>query len=493
MSTYRLLINGELNFAQDDRCFNVKNPSNGELFAKISDASASDLEHAITSARMQFDSGQWKNFSLKQRGEYLQRIASLIRSNAAELAQLESQDVGKTIKHTTFIDVPTCADSFEYFSKISEKIFSRNEKIAAPVKSNIVREPVGVVGAVIPWNYPLIMTAWKIAPAIIAGNTIVLKPSSKACLAVMRLAELILEAGLPGGVVNIVPTTDYDAAALLINSSKVDKITFTGGTETGQKIMQMSAETVKKLTLELGGKSPNIVFEDCDQEVALGGSMSAVFMNQGQMCTAGSRLLLNEAIYEDFISALVEKTKCLNIGDASEYTTDFGPLVSASHRDFIIDYIRRAEAEGAKVLCGGKIPEGELLEKGYYIEPTILGNVTNDMNCAKEEAFGPVLCVIKVTDEQDAIRIANDSEYGLAASIWTKDKEKAKRVAKQLHCGTVWINTYGGFYNEAPFGGYKKSGFGRELGLEGLFEYTQCKHICIDDTPGGKPLVSGWF
>jgi betaine-aldehyde dehydrogenase len=423
----------------------------------------------------------------------LVKIAHLIRAHAKELAELETRDTGKTSKQTTFIDIPTCADTFEYFGRISTELDRRMNPVQATVKSITVHEPIGVVGCIIPWNYPLIMAGWKMAPALAAGNTIVFKPSSTASVSLLKLAQLIKEADLPSGVVNIVASANHEVVAELVRSEDVNMISFTGGTETGQRIMALGAETTKKLSLELGGKSPNIVFADCDFDAALGGTMSAIFMNQGQMCTAGSRLLLQDTIYDRFITALIEKTKVLKIGTASSYETQFGPLVSVPHRDSVLTYIQKGIQEGAELACGGKIPEGDQYRKGAYLEPTIFTNVRNKMTIAQKEIFGPVLSVIKFSTIDEAIAIANDSPYGLASMIWTKDLKKAEKVSQRLQSGIVWINTYGGFYNEASFGGYKQSGFGRELGVEGLLEYTQSKHVCADMTPGGQPLVATWF
>ncbi len=513
---FDLLVNGELVAAASGKYFELVNPSTGEVFARAADATPEDVQKAIAHARAQFDRGNWRGMSVAERGIYLKKIAALIRKSAKDLADLESANIGKTLKQSSFIDVPTAADCFDYFSDVgavrpdapissvgtpTEQSGRRSEPplqprvnpVDAPVKSLTAFEPMGVVACIIPWNYPLIMAAWKMAPALLAGNTIVFKPSSIGCASVMRLAQLIRESGLPAGVVNIVTTTDKDAARLLVTDKDVDVVSFTGGTETGQEIMRLAAGTIKKLSLELGGKSPNIVFADCDLDAAVGGTMSAIFMNQGQMCTAGSRLLLEEGIYGPFMKLLVAKTKALKIGSALDYQTEFGPVISREQQQKALKYIEEAVKQGARIACGGKIPQDEKLKKGFFLEPTILENVTNDMKVAQEEIFGPVLSVIKFSDCERALAIANDSPYGLASCIWTKDLAKAERVAKQLQTGTVWINTYGGFYNAASFGGYKQSGFGRELGHEGLLEYMQSKHICTDQTPGGKPLVANWF
>ncbi len=493
LQSYLCFIDGKFIPRKDGSFFDCVNPSTGEVFAKVADAGLEDMKDAISAARRAFDDGQWSGLNPKDRGKYLARIAELIRENAKILAELEMSSTGKTLKQTTFIDVPTCAETFEYFSNAGAFLSGHDNPVAAPVKSTTVREPLGVVGCIIPWNYPLIMTAWKIAPALLAGNTVVLKPSSLASVSILKLAEIIAQANLPKGVLNIVTTTNHGVGEELAKSKSVDMISFTGGTETGKHVMQLCSQSTKKVSLELGGKSPTIIFNDCDLEAAVGGAMSAIFMNQGQMCTAGSRLLLDEKIADAFLELLIEKTKNLKIGPAQSYETDFGPLISRAHRDKVLTAIENGIKEGARVLFGGKIPTSEELKNGFYLEPTILGSVNNQMAVAREEIFGPVLVVTKFKDEEQALRFANDSPYGLAASVWTKDLVKAERVAKQLQCGTVWINTYGGFYDAASFGGYKQSGFGRELGVEGLLEYTQSKHICIDQTPGGRPLVSSWF
>lgn len=490
---YGCLISGEIKYSLHQRFINLINPSNGKVFAQAADLGLQDFEDAIDAAKQTADQGMWSSMTVAERGIYLKKLAALIRENARELADLESMNCGKTLKQTTFIDIPACADTFDYFSNISPELAERENKIHDPVQSKTVREPMGVVACIIPWNYPLVITAWKIAPALIAGNCVILKPSSLACVSVLRLAELMMESDFPKGVIQVLTTTDHRAAQKLVEDSRIDMLSFTGGTETGQKLMALASKTVKKISFELGGKSPNIIFDDCDREAALGGSMSAIFMNQGAMCTAGSRLLVDEKIYDQFVGELVERAKGLKIGDAMDYQTNFGPMISREHRDKISGIIHLAVSEGAQVLCGGQIPEAPDTQAGFFIEPTILGNVSPEMSIFQEEVFGPVLTVTKFSSEESAIRLANDSKYGLACCIWTRNVEKAERVAKQIKSGIVWINTYGGFYNEASFGGYKQSGSGRELGVEGLLEFTQSKHICADASKDGKPLVANWF
>lgn len=480
-------MNGRVQQAQGVRTFESINPSNGEVFAQLADGSLTDMQQAIQCARNAFDNGPWATMSFAERGIYLKRIAKLIRENAKELAQLESLDIGKTSKQSTFIDVPTAAETFEYFSATT--VDAHDNPVNEPVKSRTVYEPMGVVGCIIPWNYPLIMFAWKVAPALIAGNTVVFKPSRLGSVSIVRLAQLVATVGLPEGVLNIVTTADNSVAEELAKNSMVDMLSFTGGTKTGQRLMKLAAETTKKISLELGGKSPNIVFADCDMNAALGGTLSAIFMNQGQMCTAGSRLLIEESIHDQFLAKLIERAKSLKTGDALNPATEFGPVISQSHREELLRAVEQAKQQGAKVLYGGKAVEGQ----GFYMEPTVLGNVTNSMAIAQEEVFGPILSVIKFKTEEEAINTANDSKYGLAACVWTKDKARSERVSRKLQAGIVWVNTYGGFYNEATFGGYKQSGFGRELGLHGVLEYMQSKHVCVDQTPGGMPLAASWF
>jgi len=489
---FEMLINGQMKPSENDRYLDAINPSDGKPFAKVANASIKDVQDAINAASEAFEDGRWTQLSVAERGIFLKKLAKLIRKNAKELAELETLDVGKTTKHTTFVDVPTCADTFDYFSNVDAWLKDQENSVDAPAKSITRREPVGVVGCIIPWNYPLLNAAWKMGPALMAGNTIVFKPSPLASASIAKLGELIIEAEFPAGVVNIVTSDSIEVSKEIVSNEKVNMISFTGGTETGKDIMALASKSLKKVSLELGGKSPNIIFADADLDIALGGAMTAIFMNQGQMCVAGSRLLLEASIYDDFLKKLVEKTKAIKIGPATEFDTEFGPVISRAQRDKALTMIEQAVKDGANIECGGKIPEDQPQE-GFYIEPTILSNVTNNMEIAQEEIFGPVLCVMKFTDKDEALKIANDSKYGLAAMVWTKDQAKIDELTKKLQCGIVWVNTYGSFYDGASFGGCKQSGFGRELGLDGLLAYTQSKHVCIDQTPGGKPLAAAWF
>lgn len=489
---FDLLLEGRITPALSGKYFDAIDPSNGDIIARLADADTVDVEIAVNAARLGFDHGGWPRLSVTERGAFLKKIGKLIREHAKELAELECGATGKTIKHATFIDVPTCAETFEHYGGSFENLLCETINVDAPVLSQIEHEPIGVVAAIIPWNYPLIMTAWKLAPALLAGNTVILKTSQWASASIMYLAKLIASVGLPKGVVNIITSNHEGIGKYLVSHRDVDMISFTGSTKTGEQVMTVSSKGIKRSIMELGGKSANIVFADCDMDAAIGGSLSAIFLNQGQMCTAGSRLLVQEKIYKEFIDNFVKRAKTLKIGPADSFETEFGPLVSLEHRDAILKFIEQGVQEGAKLVCGGKIPDG-LNPKGAYLEPTIFMDVRNNMRIAQEEAFGPVLCIIPFSSLEQAVAIANDSKYGLAAMVWSKDILKANTVARRLRCGTVWINTYGVFLNEAPFGGYKQSGYGRELGKDGLYAYTQTKHVLTDQTPGGKSLVTSWF
>ena len=490
MDQYKMYIDGKFCDAQDGAVLESINPANEEKIAVFPKAGLSDLDRAIRAARRAYDEGDWPQISLSERAPYLGRIAHLIRESAYEIAKIETQDTGKTAKQTTFIDVPVAANAYEYFAGAAGEVKGETLSIPAPAMSYTLRESVGVVGAIIPWNYPFLMAAWKIASSIILGNTIVLKPSHEASLSCLELAKIIDKAELPPGVVNIVTGEGALLGGHLAASMDVDMISFTGSTEVGREVMKLAASNIKKVSLELGSKSPNIILADADLETAVNGSLCAIFMNQGQMCVAGSRLIVEEKIYDKVVESLVAKTKKLKIGVPEDPATDIGPLICAKQKKRVLDYIAIGKKE-AKLAVGGGTPSGQ--SKGYYVEPTIFVDVRNDMRIAREEIFGPVLTIIKVKDAQEAVRVANDTPYGLAAMLWTKDLVLATVLAKKLRVGTVWVNTFGGFYNEAPFGGYKQSGLGRELGKEGLCEYTQVKHVNIDLTPGGKTLVASWF
>ncbi len=490
MEPYRMYIDGKFCDAEAGAVTESLNPATEEKIAAFPLATAKDMEAAIRAARRAFDEGPWPRMSLAERGAYLVRIAQEIREAAFDLARVETLDTGKTTKQTTFIDIPVAANAYEYFAGAAGEIKGETLAVPAPAMSYTLREAVGVVGAIIPWNYPFLMAAWKIASSIILGNTVVLKPSREASLSCLELARVFHKVDLPPGVVNIVTGQGVVLGQHLAGSTAVDMITFTGSTDVGRGVMRAAASNLKKLTLELGGKSPNIVLADADLEAAAGGSLCAIFMNQGQMCVAGSRLIVEEKVYDVFLEMIATKTKKLKVGDPQDPATDLGPLISAAQKKIVLDYIAVGRKEG-RLVAGGGAPKD--LSKGYYVEPTVFADVGNNARIAREEIFGPVLCVLKARDAEEAVRIANDTDFGLAGMVWTRDIAAATTIAQRLRCGTVWVNTYGGFYNEAPFGGYKQSGFGRELGREGLTEMTQVKHVNVDLTPGGKSLVTSWF
>ncbi len=490
MKNYQMYIDGKFREAEGKALLESIDPATEEKIASFPKASINDLDDAVRASRRAYDEGEWPRMSLPERAPYLTRIAHLIREAAYEIAKIETRDTGKTSKQTTFIDVPVAANAFEYFAGAAGEVKGETLSIPAPAMSYTLRESVGVVGAITPWNYPFLMAAWKIASSIILGNTVVFKPSKEASLSCLELAKILEKAELPAGVVNIVTGEGSLLGEHLAAHKAVDMISFTGSTDVGRSVMRAAATNLKKISLELGGKSPNIVLADADLETAANGSLCAIFMNQGQMCVAGSRLIVEEKIYDSFLDMLITKTKKLKIGPPEDPASDIGPLISDRQRQRVLDYIAIGKKE-AKLVAGGGVPKDHA--RGYFVEPTIFSNVKNDMRIAREEIFGPVLSVLKVKDADEALRVANDTDYGLAAMVWTKDIAQATTIARALRVGTVWVNTFGGFYNEAPFGGYKQSGIGRELGREGLLEYTQVKHVNIDLTPGGKTLVASWF
>ncbi len=489
---YPLFINGEFKdtlFKQD-----IINPATGELLAKVSAATEKDIDGIIESARSAFDKGPWQGITLEERKNFLLKISQGILDKAGELARLETLNTGKPIKESTFMDIPSAARAFEYFADNLEKYLTDERiNVSGEAEGRLVREPQGVVLLIAPWNFPLLIASWKMAQALAAGNTVILKPSSLTPLTVLELAKIIHEAGLPKGVVNIINGSGEKLGRILCSDSRINMISFTGSNVVGKQIINYSSASVKKLIMELGGKSASIILEDADMELAVNGSLCSVFLNQGQMCTAMSRIFVEDKIYDRFIADFVEKTKRIKLGDSMDYETQMGPLISGQQRKRVLDYVGKASSCGAKILCGGKIPGNPELKKGFFFEPTVFAGVTPKMSIFKEEIFGPVVCINKFSDADEAVELANNSDFGLAASIWTQDKAKAEDLARRINAGTIWINTYGMFYPELAFGGFKQSGFGKELGKEGFLEYTRLKNIVIDTTKDAKPLVNYWY
>lgn len=483
MPDYKLYINGEFRNASDEKTFDSINPYDKSINFKIAKATVEDAKNAVKAARDAFDSGVWSGKSKEDRSAIIKQIADKIKENSAKLQELEIKDSGSTYKKSKD-DMILSYRSMSTFAKLALTDLSEDPGISKEgfSKNIVVREPVGVVSAIIPWNFPLQMACWKIAPALAAGCTIVLKPAPETSVTALELAKLIAETDLPKGVVNII-TGDAEVGEEMVTNPLVDKVAFTGSTEIGKWVMELASVTMKKVTLELGGKSANIVLDDADMELAVDGSLYACYFHQGQCCVAGTRLILSDKIYDDFIDRLKNKMMKMKIGNPADKDTDIGPLVSEKQQRRVLDYIELGKEEGAKLIYGGGIPKGF---NGYYVEPTLFADVTNDMRIAKEEIFGPVLSVIKVKNENEAVIVANSSVYGLAGGVWSKDADKAMNIAGKLRAGTIWINEWHLLNDRAPFGGYKQSGTGRELGLEGLKSYTEVKHIHIDELKDRK-------
>jgi len=473
----KLIINGEAVDAATGRTFRTMNPATEEAICEVAEAGPEDVDRAVKAARAAFDGGPWARMRPAERQRILFRLGDLILEHADELGRLETLDNGKPIFESRQIDAPMAANCFHYFAGWATKLAGETLPVQPAFFTYTLREPLGVVGAIIPWNFPMIMVGWKCAPALAAGNCVVLKPAELTPLTAIRIGELALEAGLPPGVLNVLPGKGSVAGEAMVRHPGVDKITFTGSTEVGKHIMKTGADTVKKVTLELGGKSPNIVFADADLEAAVRGATTGIFYGKGEVCAAGSRLLVESSVHDEFVAKLAERAKRLVPADPLDPKTRLGALVSAAQMEKVLGYVDTGVSEGAKLVAGGKRqPVGG---KGYFVQATVLDQVDNRMRVAQEEIFGPVLAVIRFEDVEDAVRKGNDSPYGLAAGVWTRDVKKAHAVARRLQAGTVWVNAYNFYDAGMPFGGYKASGFGRDLGPESLREYTQVKSVWI--------------
>lgn len=483
---YQMLVDGKFVSAKNGATRELRDPASGELVAVVPEAGREDAVMAIEAARKAFDNGPWRKTSAQDRGKLLFKIGDAIRANAKMFAELEVRSCGKPLAEAEF-DVQDAANCFEFYGGLATKIHGETMNVPANSLSFVVREPVGVCAQIIPWNYPLLMSAWKLAPALAAGNTCILKPSELTPLTAMELAKILVELELPAGVVNIITGAGQEAGDELAANSKVDKVAFTGGTVTGRKIMAAATGNLKKCTLELGGKNPNIIFADADFEAAVDGALFGAFANQGEVCSAGSRLLVEKSIHKKIVDAMLAKIPRIKLGHGLTPGVKMGPLVSAAHREKVESYIKIGQSEGAKLVCGGKRPSGSEFAHGNFLEPTIFDDVKPSMRIAREEIFGPVLSVIPFSTEAEAIQIANDSEYGLAAAVWTTNVNRALRVVREIRAGITWVNTYHPTFNEMPWGGYKQSGTGRELGLYGIEAYMEVKQVNInlDEAPIG--------
>ena len=476
--TGKLLINGKWVDAASGKTFATYNPATGEVLANVAAGDKEDIDRAVKAARAAFETGPWSKISPSERGRLLWKLADLLEKHTEEFAQLESLDNGKPLKVARAADVPLAVDHFRYYAGWATKIEGNTISLGLAKQGKFhaytVREPVGVAGQIIPWNFPLLMAAWKLAPALSVGCTVILKPAEQTPLTALRLGELIMEAGFPEGVVNIVPGFGETAGAALAAHPDVDKIAFTGSTEVGKLIIHAAAGNLKKVSLELGGKSPNIILDDADIDAAIPGAASAIFFNQGQTCCAGSRLFVDKKIFDKVVDGVAQNAGKIRIGQGFDPDVDMGPLVSEEQFNKVCGYLESGKQEGAKAVTGGS----RAGNRGYFVQPTVLINTTDTMKVVQEEIFGPVLTAIPFSDINEIAAKANNTEYGLAAGIWTRDIKKAHALASKLRAGTVWINCYNVFDASLPFGGYKQSGWGREMGHEVLKNYTEVKSVC---------------
>ena len=478
VSPGRLLINGE--WVDGSRKFDTINPATGEVLTQIVEAAPDDVDRAVKAARHAFEdrTGPWHKMSASERGRLLWRLADLVEKNIDELAELETLDNGKPIFESKFVDMPMVVDVLRYYGGLATKIHGETVNTFESAFTYTLREPVGVVGLIIPWNFPLLLASWKVGPALACGCTIVMKPAEQTPLTTLRFGDLAIEAGIPPGVLNIV-TGGPEAGKAIVRHPGIDKIAFTGSTAVGKEIMRSAADTLKRVTLELGGKSPNIVFADSDIDNAVKGVINGIFYGKGEVCNAGSRLFVESKVQDEFVEKLVGRAKKMQPADPLDSKTRMGAIVSQDQMNTVLGYIEAGKKEGAKLFAGGNRVSVDG-SKGFFIEPTIFGEVKNDMKIAQEEIFGPVLATLSFDDVDQVIELANRNPYGLAAAVWTRDIKKAHTVSRQLRAGTVWINTYGLMDAALPFGGYKSSGFGRELGAHAIEHYTELKTVWLN-------------
>jgi aldehyde dehydrogenase (NAD+) len=470
------LINNRWVPSESGKTFATVNPSTGEEICQIAEADAADVDKAVNAARRAFEHGAWRKIPASERGRLLHRLADLIEKNADELAALESLDNGKPVSIAKAVDVAATVGCFRYFAGWSDKVHGKTIPVDGDFFCYTRHEPVGVVGQIIPWNFPMLMLAWKLAPALATGNTVVMKPAEQTPLSALRIGELIVEAGFPEGVVNLLPGFGPTAGAAIAHHMDVDKVAFTGSTEVGRLIMEAAAKSnLKRITLELGGKSPNIVFADTDLDEAVEGAHFGLFFNHGQCCCAGSRVFVEEKIYDQFVEKSGARARKTTVGDPFDPKTEQGPQVDQTQFDKVMGYIESGRDEGAKLVCGG----GRVGDRGYFIQPTVFADVQDEMKIAREEIFGPVMSIIPFKSAEEVVDRANRTTYGLAAAVWTRDIKKAHAIANNVRAGTVWVNCYNVLDTRAPFGGFKQSGIGRELGEYGLQQYTEVKTVTV--------------
>ena len=472
-SPKKLLINGKWIAPKSGKTFETINPANEEVLALVAEGDKADVDEAVKAARKAFEEGKWPNMGPHQRAQLMFKIAELVEKHADELAELETLDNGKPLTFSRGFDIPAAAETFRYYAGWVTKIYGETNPSDPAFFNYTLREPVGVCGQIIPWNFPLLMAAWKLGPALACGNTVILKPAEQTPLTALRLGELIMEAGLPDGVVNIITGFGPGAGSSIAEHPDIDKVAFTGSTEVGKLILQASAGNLKKVSLELGGKAPNIIFPDADLDQAVPTSMMGVYFNSGQVCCAGTRIFVQRDRYDEVVSKLANFSNNVSMGDPFDQKSTLGPLVSREQFDRVKGYLEVGKKEGAKVAAGGEAAAG----KGYFVKPTLFADVKNEMRIAREEIFGPVGAAIAFTDENDAVLQGNHTDYGLSAAVWTRDISRAHKVARSLKAGTVWVNCFNQLDPISPFGGYKQSGFGRELGKYAIDLYTQIKSV----------------
>jgi len=476
----KLFINGTWTGSDSAQSIEVRNPATGERLSSVPDASAADVDRAVTAARASFEDKRWRGKDPSEKERILWRLADVLEQHKDEMALLESLENGKTVREALRADVNPAIDSLRYYAGWVRRIYGETIPVDGPYFNYTVREPVGVVGAIVPWNYPTLLATWKMAPALACGCSVVIKPSEMTPLTALKLADLATEAGIPAGVVNVVTGYGATAGDALGRHMDVDKISFTGSIRTARALLKASAESnLKRISLELGGKSPNIIFPDCDKDAAVDSAFRGIFANKGEVCSAGSRLLLHRDVHDEIVGRLVERARKMKLGDPLDPATEMGSQISQAQMDRILGYIRSGVEEGAHLECGGERDTEGAKARGFFVKPTVFSGVQPPMKIAQEEIFGPVLTVLKFNDAEEAVAIANGTIYGLVSAVWTRDIQLAHRVADRIKAGSVWINTYNGFDSASPFGGYKQSGFGRDLGAYALEQYTNVKSVWV--------------